>query len=139
MAYAKPLPVLDVWNRPFWAAAREGRLVAQGCESCGHVFFPPGPVCPRCRSRTLSWRELSGRGRIESWVVFHQNYFKGFLNEMPYNVAMIRLDEGALLMSNVVGAANDALRIDMPVEVMFEPATDEISIPKFRPAPRDGT
>jgi uncharacterized OB-fold protein len=132
MSYEKPLPAIDNWNRPFWEATREQRLIAQGCDACGTVFFPPGPVCARCMSSALSWRTLSGRGTVESWVVFHQLYYKGFKEDLPYNVAMIRLEEGAYLLSNVVDVSNDALRDGLPVEVTFEPATDEIAIPKFR-------
>jgi len=139
MAYTKPLPALDNWNRPFWEACKTGHLAMQECEDCGHIFFPPGPVCPGCLSSQLRWRWLSGRGKIESWVVFHQIYYKGFADEMPYNVAMIRLDEGARLLSNVVGIANDKLKLDMSVEVIFEEATDEITIPKFRPIAGGGS
>jgi hypothetical protein len=135
MAYSKPLPALDNWNRPFWEACRKGLLVAPKCGDCGHVFSPPGPVCPRCLSRHLQWHQLSGRGRVESWVVFHQLYYKGFAEELPYNVAMIRLDEGVRMLSNVVGTTNEQLHVDMKVEVVFENATDEIAIPRFRPLP----
>jgi uncharacterized OB-fold protein len=132
------LPALDNWNRPFWEATREKRLVAQECGDCGHVFFPPGPVCPHCLSANLAWRRLSGRGTVESWVVFHQLYYKGFADDVPYNVAMIRLDEGARLFSNIVGTANADIYVDMKVEVTFEPATEELSIPKFRPVDAGG-
>lgn len=134
MAYTKPLPAIDNWNRGFWAAAKEQRLAAPECQDCRHVFFPPGAVCPKCRSARLGWRTLSGRGRVESWTVFHQLYYKGFAGDLPYNVAVIHLDEGISLMSNVVGIPNDQLRAGLPVEVVFEPATEEITIPKFRPA-----
>jgi uncharacterized protein len=133
MTYNKPLPAIDRWSRPFWQATTEQRLVMQSCDDCTHVFFPPGPVCPHCLSRKLSWRQLSGRGTVESWVVFHQLYYKGFAEDLPYNVAAIRLDEGSRMFSNVVGTPNDSLHAGMKVEVVFEKATDEISIPKFRP------
>lgn len=133
MAYTKPLPTIDNWNRGFWAAAKEQRLAAQQCSDCGNVFFPPGACCPRCMSQKLSWKPLSGRGTIESWTVFHQLYYKGFAQELPYNVAVIRLDEGVSLMSNVTGIANEKLRAGMKVEVWFDVATDEIAVPKFRP------
>lgn len=135
MDHAKPLPALDVWNRPFWEAARGGVLRMQHCAGCDHTFFPPGPVCPKCRGATLEWRDLSGRGAVVSWVVFHQLYFKGFADELPYNVTLVRLDEGPLLYTNVVGIPNDALATGLRVEVVFEKATEEISIPRFRAVP----
>lgn len=133
MAYTKPLPAVDNWNRGFWAAAREQRLAVQACSDCGHLFFPPGACCPKCLSQAFTWRTLSGRGAVESWTVFHQLYYKGFAADLPYNVAVIRLDEGVSLMSNVTGIANSELKSGLKVEVCFEPATDEITIPKFRP------
>lgn len=134
MSYEKPLPAIDNWNRRFWEATREHRLVAQACQECATVFFPPGPVCPHCLSSALEWRNLSGRGTVESWVVFHQLYYKGFKGDLPYNVAMIRLEEGVRMLSNVIDTPNESLHLDMAVEVVFEPATDEIAMPKFRPS-----
>jgi uncharacterized OB-fold protein len=133
MAYTKPLPVIDNWNRGFWAAAKEERLAAPLCGDCGHVFFPPGACCPKCLSQNLTWRTLCGRGSIESWVVFHQLYYKGFAEDMPYNVAVVKLDEGISMMSNIVGVPNRELKSGTKVEVVFEKATDEVTIPKFRP------
>jgi uncharacterized OB-fold protein len=75
---------------------------------------------------------VRGLRKVLSWVVFHRCYFPSFANEMPYNVAMIALDEGPIMVSNVL-APNESLRGSMPVEVVFEDATPEISIPKFRP------
>jgi uncharacterized OB-fold protein len=138
MAYTKPLPAIDNWNRGFWAAAREQRLAAPQCSDCGHTFFPPGACCPKCLSQKFTWRNLSGRGKVESWTVFHQLYYKGFADDLPYNVAVIRLDEGISLMSNVTGIANRDLRAGMEVQVVFEQATDEITIPKFRPVSASG-
>ena len=133
MAYTKPLPTVDNWNRGFWNAARERRLAAPQCNDCGHLFFPPGACCPRCLSQRLSWRTLSGRGQVESWTVFHQLYYKGFADELPYNVVVIRLDEGISMLSNVTGIASGELCAGTPVKVVFEKATDEITIPKFTP------
>ena len=136
MAYTKPLPTLDNWNRPFWEATRQDRLVAQECNNCEHVFYPPGPVCPHCLSRSIAWRQLSGRGKVESWVVFHQLYYKGFADDLPYNVATIRLEEGiSVSVQRCRNIGTRSLHVGMKVEVVFEKATDEISIPKFRPLP----
>jgi uncharacterized protein len=134
MSYAKPLPVIDRWNRPFWEGTRRKVLTMPACRRCGHLHFPPGPVCPACRSTDLEWQELSGKAKVESWVVFHQNYFKSFADEIPYNVVLVRLAEGPQLVSNLVGVPNERIRSGMPVEVTFDVATDDISIPKFRPA-----
>jgi len=133
MDYSKPLPSILPLERPFWDAARRHELRLQCCKDCGHYRYPASPVCADCDSDAYEWQRVSGRGRILSWVVFHRCYFPSFADEMPYNVAMIALDEGPVMVSNVL-APNDTLRGNMPVEVVFEDATPEISIPKFRPA-----
>jgi len=132
MAYNKPLPIIDNWNRGFWDAARDNKLAAPECDDCKKLFFPSGPCCPYCISKKINWRHLSGKGQIESWTIFHKLYYKGFSEDLPYNVAVIILDEGISMMSNVIGIDNSNLKHGMKVEVVFEMATDEITIPKFR-------
>jgi uncharacterized OB-fold protein len=132
-SYTKPLPELTPVTRPFWEGARARKLLVQQCRPCGVLRFPPSPVCPECLSPSADWVETSGRARVVSWVVFHQIYFEGFRAEAPYNVALVRLDEGPLLLTNVVGIPNERLEIGMPVAVVFEDATAEVTVPKFRP------
>ncbi len=131
--YAKPLPVVDVWSRPFWAACAEERLTAQRCDESGEVWFPPSPISPVTRTEKWSWVNLSGRGAIYSFVEFHQRYFAGFADDLPYNVAQIKLEEGPYFIANIVGCGNADLAIDMPVTVVFERVTDAITLPKFTP------
>jgi uncharacterized OB-fold protein len=133
LEYTKPLPTLTQLNRPFFEGARQGELRLQRCAVCGQHWFPPSTSCPRCLSVNWAWIAVSGRGRVWSWIVMHQRYFKAFEADLPYNVAFIQLDEGPFMMSTLVGIAPDAIRCDLPVEVTFEPATDEIAVPKFRP------
>lgn len=134
MSVQKPIPTIDVWSKPFWDAAKQEKLMVQQCDNCRHHFFPPGPICPNCQSKSLSWVEVSGRATVESWVVFHQLYFKGFEPELPYNATMVQLGEGPLLMTNVLGIDNADLHRGMEVEVTFDPLTDGITVPRFRPA-----
>ena len=82
------------------------------------------------------WSSVSGRGRVYTWTIFHQLYHPGFQNDVPYNVAVIKLDEGPQLVSNVVGCRNEDIKLDMPVEVVFDDVTDEVTLPKFRPVGR---
>jgi uncharacterized OB-fold protein len=132
MGYQKPLPTITPLDRPFWEHARNHELRLQRCSACRRYRYPASPVCADCDSDSYEWAPVSGHGKILSWVIFHRCYFPSFANEMPYNVAMIALDEGPLMISNVL-APNQSLRGNMPVEVVFEDATPEISIPKFRP------
>jgi len=129
----RPLPRIDAVSRGFWENARAGRLSVQRCEECGHRHFPGGPVCPRCLSSRQGWEIVSGRGTLLSWVRFHRAYWEGFRAELPYVVILVGLEEGPLLISNLVGAEPETMRIGDAVEAVFEPLTDEVTLPKFRP------
>lgn len=130
--YLKPLPVLTDENRPFWAAAHEGRLSMQACTACRHVRFPIAHVCPRCLSYDFEWRDLTGRGRIFSYIVYHQVYQQAFKGDVPYNVALVQLDEGPRMYSNIVGVSNDVPNVGDAVEAVFERVTADVSLPRFR-------
>lgn len=131
--YRKPLPRPNKLSRPFWEAARRHELLVLRCNGCSHHWLPPSNLCPRCLSKDIGWVRASGRGRVWSWVVFWQRYFPAFADDIPYNVAYVELDEGPRLMTNIVQCDPAAIRCDMPVEVVFEDVTEEISLPKFRP------
>lgn len=133
---AKPLPAISDFNRPFWEAAKRHELALQRCSDCGKTWAPNGPVCPHCFSDRYTWEKLSGRGKIATWVVFHKLYHPAFAADIPYSVAFIELEEGPRIISNVVGVANEEMKIGMPVEVVFEDVNAEVSIPKFRKATR---
>lgn len=133
MGYDKPLPTLTDENRPFWEAAARGELRLQRCRACRRHRYPIAPVCPRCLAAEHEWEPVSGRGRVFSFVVFHQVYHRAFQGDVPYNVALVQLEEGPFMFSNVVGIRNEDIRCDMPVGVMFEPVTGEITLPRFRP------
>jgi uncharacterized OB-fold protein len=132
MTYKKPLPESDKWSGPFFAACRENRLVAQKCDATGRFFFPPAPVSPYTRKPDWSWADLSGRGRIASFVVMHQKYFAGFADEVPYPVIEVELEDGVKLISNIVELGDRALAVGLPVEVVFEAVTDTVTLPLFR-------
>jgi uncharacterized OB-fold protein len=129
MAANMPQPALDPWNKPFWDACAEGRLTFQRCNETGKAWYPPSPVSPYEPTATWDWIESTGKGEVLSWVVFHQKYFPGFSDRMPYNVAMIRLDEGPVLLSNIL-APNEEIRIGRRVRVQFE-QRGEVSVPVF--------
>jgi len=132
-AYRKPLPRLDDANLPFWDGARRGELRLQRCQDCGVCRFPAARACVRCHGTRSEWVATSGRGKVESFCVFHKGYFPGFEAELPYNVVVVALDEGVKLFSNLVGIANHAIEIGMAVEASFERATDAVTLVKFKP------
>lgn len=131
--YRKPRPAITALNRPYWDALRRHELSLQRCGECGMIWYPAAPLCPRCWSRRINWTLASGRGRVNSWVVFHQSYFRGFDSEVPYNVAEIELEEGPRLLTNLVEVRNEEIRAGMEVEVFFDDAAPDLTLAKFRP------
>jgi len=129
--YDKPLPKITPLNKGFWDYARQHQLALQVCTKCGDIHFPPGPVCPKCLSDAQEWRPVSGRGRLESWVEFHRAYWPGFAASLPYRVCLVKLAEGPLLASTLVGETPE---IGAPLQVVFDAVTDEVTLPKFRRA-----
>lgn len=132
-AVKKPLPHPTHESQAFWAGCKNRQLLIQRCTSCGDVRFPPSPVCPSCMSLDSEWVPASGKGEVWSFVTFHQAFHPAFERNIPYVVAVIELEEGVRMMSNIVGPP-EAVKIGMPVEVIFEDASPEITLPKFKPA-----
>lgn len=130
--YTKPLPTISDRNRPFWEGCREGELRMQRCGNCRHIRYPIALVCPRCLSDQTEWVALSGRGEVFSYVVFYQLYDNAFKDDLPYNVALVQLDEGPRMFSNIVDTPNDEVKIGDRVEVIFDSVTEEVTIPRFR-------
>ena len=129
---ARPLPEGDRALAPFFAAAKERRLVVQRCARCGSLRFPPRELCTSCLSTAVEWAEVSGRGEIFSFNVMHQVYHPAFATEVPYAVVVVKLAEGPKMTSNMVDCPVGDIRIGMPVEVVFETVSEEITLPKFR-------
>ena len=130
--FPPPVPTED--NQPFWDALREGRLVVQECAECAHLVHPPRPMCPECGSFEKGWREMSGRGEVYSYVVTHQAIHPSFDGYTPYATALVRLEEGPLLTTNLTDIAHDEIAIGMPVQVEFVAIGDGITLPLFRRA-----
>ncbi len=132
----RPLPETTELTAPFWQAARDGRLVMPQCRSCGHFVWCPRPACMECGGEALDWRELSGRGTVYSFTIIRQLAGRGaraFEKDIPYVIAWVDLAEGPRYYTNIVGCPVDDVTIGMEVVVVFEPASDAISLPKFKP------
>lgn len=129
----KPLPVPTEDSLPYWEACKRHELRMQKCLRCGHVRFPPSALCPKCTSLETEWALLSGRGEVFTFIIVHQTYHPAFFEETPYNVAIVRLEEGPAIHSNIVECAHEDVRVGMPVEVVFEDVNDAVALPKFRP------
>jgi hypothetical protein len=132
--YSKPVPAITAEMRPFFTAAKRRELRVQRCIACGTHRFPARAICSHCLSTDAEWVPVSGRGDVFSFNVMHQVYHPGFAGEVPYAVVIVQLAEGAKMVSNLVGVEPHDIRIGMPVRVVFEDITDEVTLPKFAPA-----
>lgn len=131
-AEPRPIANADVITAPFWDATRERRFVVQRCDACGHAQHYPRGICTACGSLGLSFVQASGRGTIYSYSVVHRAPHPAFMP--PYVVAMVRLEEGPVLLTNIVGCAPEDVRCDMPVTVTWEALPDGRQLPLFMPA-----
>jgi len=117
----------------FWEGCTNHILKIQCCDDCGHYQFFPRIFCTQCTSKQVSWVAVKGRGTVRSFTICRRAVSKAYAAEEPYVVALIRLEEGPTMMSNVVQCDPLDVKVGMPVEVMFEDWSDEIAIPKFYP------
>jgi uncharacterized OB-fold protein len=133
----RPAPIVTEDSAAFWDAADESRLVAQRCALCGRLRHPPRPMCPECRSLDVEVVELAGRGVVYSYALLHHPQHPAF--EYPVLAALIDLDEGIRIVSNVVGVEPDQVRIGLPVQVEFVSTDGDHRVPVFRPVDVGGS
>jgi len=137
--YSKPLPLITKLSKVFYDGCKENRLLYQQCKDCGQVVFFPKYLCSKCMSHNLEWKESKGKGKIHTFTVTYDAAPPEFMADVPFALAIIELDEGFRIMSNIVECDFNELICDMPVEVIFVPVTPEITLPKFRPVKNEGT
>jgi len=130
----RPDPIVTRDTDFYWEGALRGELLGQACAACGKLRHPPRPMCPHCHSVERKVVRLSGRGEVYSWIVPRHPAPVGFA-ESPV-VALVELEEGIRIVSNVVGAAPGQVRQGLPVEVRFEPTRSGKAVPVFRPRGR---
>lgn len=130
----KPLPEATPETQEYWDGLKRHELRIQRCNECQRGYFYPRPFCPRpgCHSRNVEWITASGRGRLYSYVIAHRGH-PAF--EAPYVIAVVELDEGGRLMTNIVGLESptaEQLPVDAAVEIVFDDVSDAVTLPKFR-------
>ena len=130
----KPVPKPAPESVPYWDAAKRHQLELPKCNACGKFWFPPSQSCPHCLAGDFAFRPVSGRGKVYSFVTFHRVYHPAFAGEVPYVVAIVELEEGPRLLSNIVGVKPEAVACEMPVKVVFDDVAADLSVPKFTPA-----
>lgn len=119
-------------SQPFFDAARDGRLLIQRCSTCGEHQFYPRKICIRCGSEAVEWVTASGRGTVHTFTVIHRG-IPGWVDEGPYVAAIVDLEEGARMTTNIVECAPSDVDVGLSVEVMFVDEGKYV-LPRFRPA-----
>ena len=135
-AYQGPLPVKQPESDFYWEKAQAHELWLRRCNACEHAYFYPRDFCPDCGSRDVSWVQASGRGTLHTFAIVHRAPVPAFSDRVPFVVAMVDLEEGGRIPTNLVDVEPDPehISVGMAVEVAFEDLTDEITLPVFRPA-----
>lgn len=132
--YNKPLPLITSLSKIFYDGCRENKLLYQKCEDCNEVIFYPKQLCSNCFGRNLQWVSSSGKGIIHSFTICYDSVPPAFAADTPFVLAIIRMEEGFTILSNIVECKFNELRSDLPVEVVYEKVTPEITLPRFRPS-----
>jgi uncharacterized OB-fold protein len=132
----RPLPVPQPESDFYWEKAKAHELWLRKCNACDNVYFYPRNICPMCFSRDVTWLQASGRGKLHTFGIVERGPTPAFRDHVPYIVALVDLEEGPRMPTNLVGveANKDAVQIGMAVEVTFDDVTDEITLPKFKRA-----
>ncbi len=125
-------PVVAHDNQAWWDRINEGELTIQHCKDCGTLRHPPRPMCWKCQSLEWDLVAASGKGTVYSYVVVHRPPFPGY--EYPLVVAVVELEEGTRIVSNLVGIDPKDVEVAMPVKVSIEDVDDALKLPLFRPA-----
>jgi uncharacterized OB-fold protein len=129
--YQLPIPQADEESAPFFEGARRHELMLMRCRSCGAWRLPSRPRCPDCWSTDTEWARASGRAKLYSFGIMHQKLHPQFAEQGPYEFALVELDEGPRIISNVVGVPADELRVGMPLAVVFDDVADDATIVRF--------
>ncbi len=131
--YKKPLPQPTPWSKPFWDGCKRHELLIQKCMDCKNPIFSPKLFCPHCLSTRLEWVKASGKGRVYSYTVVYSYGPTEFSEDTPYIVAVVELEEGVRMMSNIVECTPGRVKCDIKVEVVFDDITEDFTLPKFKP------
>jgi uncharacterized OB-fold protein len=129
----KFLPVPSPETAFWWENCRDGRLLIQRCGACGAAQFYPRALCSSCLAETLEWVQTSGIAQVVTFTICRVPVAEAYAPDLPYVVALVRLDEGPTMMTNIVECDPEAVSTGMTVEVVFEALSEQISLPMFRP------
>ena len=131
----KPVPEAQPWSEKFWEGTKQGKLLVQICKDCNARIFYPRKVCPECWSGNLDWIEASGKASVHTFSTAYSMVEPKFMDELPYTIAYVDLDEGIRMMTRIVECQPEEIRFGMKVEVVFH-ERDGFHLPYFRPIKR---
>lgn len=133
-AYQGPLPVKQPESDFYWEKAQAHELWLRRCVGCAKAYFYPRDLCPGCGDRNVEWMQASGRGTLHTFAIVHRAPLPAFRDSVPFVVAMVDLEEGPRIPTNLVGVEPDPanIKVGMAVQVDFADVTEEITLPVFR-------
>ena len=130
--YDKFLPEIPPLHAPFWAALREHRVVMQQCDRCGLFRFIPTEICS-CGAPEYTWTPIAGRGEVYTYTVVHRAPTRAYQRDAPYIIGHVTMEEGPRMISTVLDCNPEDMKIGMPVEIVFDDVTEDVTLYRFRP------
>ena len=127
------VPKEDSLTQPYWEGVRRRKLLVQQCRGCGNLWHPPTPICPHCQAKDYEWHAVSGRGVVYSYTIVHHPAHPAVVDKVPYLVALVTLDEGPRVVSNILNCPIDKVTVGMPVRLTFQEIADGVVLPQFEP------
>lgn len=135
MTYTKPLPEKSAAALPFWDAANQDMLKIQHCRACDTSQFYPRDLCHACWSRDLEWISCTGKATVFSYTICRVSPYPGFEEDLPLVIAIVELEEGVTMTTNIVGCDPEQVQIGMSVEAVFDHVEEHTTLVKFKPVP----
>jgi uncharacterized OB-fold protein len=130
--YSLPLPELDGLHKEFYDHCKSEALSFQRCSDCNAWRHVPREMCAECGSWNWAWARSSGRGKVFTWTVVERPLHPAFVEKCPYAPVVVEMEEGVRLLTDIVDCEPGDLAIDMPVEVVYDAVTNDVTLPRFR-------
>jgi uncharacterized OB-fold protein len=130
----RPLPTITADNETFWQSTKAHAMKLQRCNVCERFWYYPGPVCPHCMAQDWTWTEVSGKGTIYSYSLLERAKGNPFEGDVPIAIILVTLEEGPVMMSNLIDYEPGDLAVDSAVTIDYEDVDDNVTLAVFRPA-----
>ncbi|MFJ8235701.1 Zn-ribbon domain-containing OB-fold protein [Ureibacillus sp. NPDC094379] len=131
MEHLKIIPRPTNETKVYWEACQQQKLLIQQCKECEHIQFYPRLMCTKCSCREVDWIEACGLAKVLTYTIVHRPILPAYQKVAPYILAVVQLDEGPTMMTNIVNCPLDEIKCDMNVKVMFQQWSDDFLVPVF--------